>query len=242
MAHFTLSQIHEDYVMPFNWGGAGQGAASGATAGSAFGPWGAAAGGIAGGLLGGFTGNSDPTKKANKYLDQIPDEMRKYLQPYIDAGMLSLDNLRGISSQYEKMYQDPNAIISGIAEGYTQSPGYQWRFNQGENAINNAAAAGGMAGTAQHQQQAGELATNLASQDFNDFMNRALGVYGSGLTGRTGIEQDIFGKGYGASGDLAASLANVLKAKAGLSYQGAAGQNAQMSDALSSLLSYFGKK
>ena len=94
-----------------------------------------------------------------------------------------------------------------------------------------------MTGTGQHQQQAGELANNLASQDFNDFMERALGLRREGLTGRTGIEQDIFAKGYGASGDLAASLANLLNQRGGLAYQDAKNSNQQWSDAISSLMS-----
>lgn len=226
--------------MPFNWGGAGQGAATGASAGAAFGPWGAAIGGVGGGLLGGLTGGSadKDKKKAAKLLDQIPGELRKHLQPYIDAGMLSLDNLRDISNEYQNMYKDPNSIISRIGEGYTQSPGYQWRYDQGQNAINNAAAAGGMIGTGQHQQQAGQLATNLASQDYNDFIDRSLGLYKGGLSGRTDLEQNIFGKGYAASGDLATGIANVLKAQAGLKHQNAANTNQQQSDMWSNILSF----
>jgi hypothetical protein len=208
--------------MAFDWGDAFRGGAQG---------------GIIPGIASGFIGHADPQKEANKYLDQIPGELRKYLEPYIKNGMISLDNLRGISGEYESMYKDPNAIISRIGSGYQQSPGYQWRLNQGENAINNAAASGGMAGTAQHQQQAGQLAGDLANQDFQNYLEQALGVYRGGLSGRTGIEQDIFGKGYGASGDLAASLANLLKGKAGLAYEDAAGRNKSNSDAWSSLLS-----
>jgi len=210
--------------MGFNWGGSAQGFSQG---------------GLIPGLVGGFL-TEDPQKEANKYLDQIPDELKQYLMPYIQQGQKSYGHLNDISSEYENMYKDPNAIIQRLGAGYKQSPGYQWRLNQGENAINNAAASGGMAGTGQHQQQAGELATNLASQDFNDFMTNVLGLYKGGLSGRTGIEQDIYGKGYGASGDLAASIANVLQAKAGMGYQGAQNRNKQWSDALSSLTSTIG--
>ena len=207
--------------MSFDWGSAFRGGAQG---------------GILPGIAAGFL-NRDPNKAANKYLDQIPDELKKYLQPYIDAGRGAYGHLNDISGEYEKMYQDPNAIISRIGEGYKESPGFRWKLNQGENAINNASAAGGMTGTGQHQQQAGELANNLASQDFNDFMERALGLRREGLTGRTGIEQDIFAKGYGASGDLAASLANLLNQRGGLAYQDAKNSNQQWSDAISSLMS-----
>ena len=31
-------------------------------------------------------GGGDPSKEANKYLDQIPDELRKYFDHYINRG------------------------------------------------------------------------------------------------------------------------------------------------------------
>lgn len=192
--------------------------------------------GIAQGFL---TGKQN--RDIDKIMNQIPDELRKYLQPYIDAGMGALPHLNDISGEYERMYKDPNAIISNIAKGYTQSPGYKWKLDQGTNAITNAAASGGMAGTAQHQQQAGELATNLANQDFNEFLERALGVYRGGLSGRTGIEQNIFNTGADKAGDLATSLANALMAKAGIKYQRQGQQNAFGGDIASSIMSMFGK-
>ena len=80
--------------MSFDWGSAFRGGAQG---------------GILPGIAAGFL-NRDPNKAANKYLDQIPDELKKYLQPYIDAGRGAYGHLNDISGEYEKMYQDPNAI------------------------------------------------------------------------------------------------------------------------------------
>ena len=173
--------------MGLNWGGGLSGAGSGALAGSSFGPWGTAIGGAIGGISGLFSGGEDEEEKTNKILEQISPEMRQYLMPYINAGTGALPHLNDISSEYQKMYQDPNSIISRIGGGYRESPGYRWRLNQGENAINNAQAAGGMAGSAQHQQLAGQLAEDLANQDYNDYMKNALGIYEGGLTGRTGV-------------------------------------------------------
>lgn len=222
--------------MAFDWGNSFKGGIQGGLAGSPFGPWGAGVGSVLGGITGLFGGNNDEEEETNKILNQIPGELRKYLEPYIKAGQGALGNLNDVSGEYQKLYQDPNSIISRIGAGYKQSPGYQWRLNQGENAITNAAARGGMAGTAQHQQEAGQLAEDLANQDFNDYMKNALGLFGTGLTGRTGIEQGIFNTGATSAGDLATSLANVLKAKAGLNYQRGSQQNALNSDFLSSIL------
>jgi len=226
--------------MAYDWGGGisrgGEGAKSGFAAG---GPWGAAAGGALG-LLSGFIPQKDPFKEANKYLDQIPDELKQYLMPYIKWGKQAHHKLNDLSNEYRSEYEDPNAIISRIGAGYKESPGYQWRLNQGENAINNAAATNGMAGTAQHQQQAGELADNLASQDYETFLNHALGLRSEGLTGRGDIEKGFFNTGAGASGSLAASLANLLKSRAYLGYENAKNKNKQLNDALSSVFSMGG--
>lgn len=211
--------------MAFNWGNAGKGFA--ATGGSGI------------GLLGGFLGDNDYENDTNDILNKIPPELKKYLMPYINAGYGALPNLKGISGEYEKMYQDPNAIIARIGAGYKESPGYKWRLGQGENAITNAAAAGGMTGTGQHQQQAGELAENLANQDYQDYLAKALGLYSGGLQGRTGIEQGLYDTGASAGGSLAASLAKILQDQAQLKYQSGLNKNQQTSDLFSSIGSIF---
>jgi hypothetical protein len=68
-------------------------------------------------------------------------------------------------------------------------------------------------------------------------MRNALGLRREGMTGRTGIEQDIFGKGATASGDLATSLANYLAGRGSLNYKRGLNENQQNSDAWSSLMS-----
>ena len=194
----------------------------------------AATGGSGIGALGGFLGNNDYEKDTNNILNQIPGELRQYLMPYINAGKGAMGKATG---EYDKLISDPNEIINRLGAGYKQSPGYEFRLNQGENAINNAAAAGGMVGTGQHQQQAGELAENLAGEDFYNFLNKVLGLYGTGLQGEQGITE----LGAGASGSLANSLANILKTQAQLKYQSGLNENQQNSDLFSSIGSIFSK-
>lgn len=227
--------------MSLDWGNTFRGGAQGALAGSSFGPFGSLIGGGLG-LLGGiFGGDNDEEEETNGILNQIPDQLKQYLTPYINAGQNSIQNLGNLSGEYEKLFKDPNDIISRIGSGYKSSPGYQWKLNQGENAINNAAAAGGMAGTAQHQQQAGELAGNLANQDYYDYLNPALSLFGQGLQGSTGIHQGIFGTGATAAGDLGTSLANNSFARGGLNFQRGLNRNQQNSDLWSNIFSYLGK-
>ncbi len=136
-----------------------------------------------------FGGGENPSEDANKYLDQIPETMRPYLQKYIDSGSGALNTLQG---QYSNLLNDPGSILSNIGKGYQKSPGFDFEKNQGLNSINNAAAAGGMLGTMGHQQGAGELATNLASKDYGDYMKNALGLYGKGLEGNEALNTQGF--------------------------------------------------
>ena len=200
--------------MAWDWGNAVRGGATGAAAGSAAGPWGTVIGGAAGALGGGLTGSGND--HVDKFLDQIPDELKKHLMPYIN--------------EYQKNMSDPNAIINKIGSGYHESPGFKWKLGQGENAITNAAAAGGMAGTGQHQQQAGELAEHLADQDYWDFVNHGTDIYKDSLHGGTA-----------ASSDLGTSLANLLYSKAGLGYERGAQNNKTNSDLMSSILAMLTK-
>jgi len=219
--------------MAFDWGNAFRGGASGAVAGNSLlpGGWGGLIGGGLGALGGLFGGGNDAYEDANKYLDKIPAQLKQYLMPYINAGQGSLGKVGG---EYDKLLADPNALIARIGAGYKESPGYQFERTQGLNAINNAQAAGGMAGTGQHQQMAGDLATNLANKDYQQYMNQALGLYGTGLQGHQGLTE----LGAGASGSLASGLANALMMRGGLGYQRGLNANQQTSGLFSDLLSF----
>lgn len=159
-------------------------------------------------------------KGAEGPLNQIPGQIKPYYEPYINAGKSTLPGYQDIM---QKLLSNPQDFINELGKGYQKSPGYDFRLNQGENAINNAQAAGGMLGSPQHQQEAGELAGNLANKDFGEYMDRILKGLGIGAAGTS----DIVGKGAGASSDLAQALAQVLMSKSNLKYAGQANQNQQ---------------
>lgn len=208
--------------MAYNFSKGFGGAASGATAGSALGGWGAAAGaGL--GLLGGF--GEDPADKAAKYYDQVPGTLNKGYDPYVQTGKWSMDQLK---QQYGNLVNDPGALIQKLGQGYQKSPGYDWRLKQGQGSISNANAAGGMAGTQQHLQQAGQLGENLASDDFNNYLKNALGLYGQGVEGLSGLNQ----QGYNANNELTTSLAQALMTQGNLAYTGGQDQNEEMGQGL----------
>lgn len=178
-------------------------------------------GSLGAGLAGAFTGGgNNPYDAAGQYYNQIPDIAKQYFNPYIGAGQ---DALGQMQNQYGGLINDPNAVLNRIGKGYQQSPGYDWQMNQAMQAGNNAAAAGGMLGSPAHQQQNMEVAQGLANQDYYNYLQHALGLYGIGTQGLQGIGQ----MGYGASGDLAGLLSTALMNQGNLAYSGAAAQNQQ---------------
>lgn len=190
-----------------------------------------------------MSGGEDPSKKAMPYLDKIPGTISPYYDPYISKGNQALNGYsnqsmqnaslgNGLNNTYGQMMNDPSSIYNKIGEGYTSSPGYNFALQQALGAINNSAAAGGMTGTPQHQQNAGQMATNLANQDYERYFQNALGLFGGGLQGQQGMYNqgyqglgNLSQMGYGASNQLAQSLGQNLQNQAGLEYAGQANQN-----------------
>lgn len=217
-------------------------------------------GGIGAGIGGMFGGghHKDPYKAASKYFNQIPGTVTPYFQPYINAGQNALGqmqgqygsllgNLPGVQNQFDSLINDPNALYSKIAAGYQKSPGYDWQLNQGLNAATNAAAAGGMAGSPEHQQQAAGIAEGLASQDFNNYLGHVLGLYGTGLQGKSGLYGmgleglgGIGQMGYNASNELAGALASSLMNQGNLAYSGTAARNQQQGQGIGNILGGLG--
>lgn len=188
-----------------------------------------------GGLFGGLFGhnNGNPADAAMQYYNQIPGTLKPYYDKYINAGGTSLDSLMG---QFSKMLSDPGSIMKMAGSGYQQSPGYKLNYDQGMNAQNSAAAAGGMLGTPGHQQQAGRFASDLANQDYNTYLNQALGLYSQGIQGQQGINQ----MGYNASDTLAQSLASNLMNQGNIAYQGQANKNQSSADRMNSIFGGLG--
>lgn len=191
---------------------------------------------LAGGAIGGglaslmslFGDNENPFDDASEYYNQIPGMMKGYSEPYIDAGKKMMPDL---TKTYSDLMNDPGSLISRIGGGYQKSPGFDFERNEGLQGINNAAAAGGMLGTASHQQEAGNLSTQLANKDFENYMRQALGAWGQGLQGKEGINK----MGFDASTGLAENLAQALMSKGNLAYSDAASRNQQKGDIFSSL-------
>ena len=170
------------------------------------------------GLIGGRLSWQNPADSAMGYLNQIPAELQKYLSPYIGAGGNALNLLQ---TQGQNLLSDPNALLNQIGAGYKASPAYQYNVNQATNAANRAAAAGGMAGSPAEQQQLASNISQLSSEDFYNYVDRAMQNYNTGL----GIMGGIEGQGYGASNTMANDMATNLMNQAKMQYAETQNQN-----------------
>lgn len=161
---------------------------------------------------------SDPSKAANKYLNKIPGKANEIYNPYIQAGQRQLGGLEG---QFEQMMNDPASFVNKIGEGYKKSPGFDFALKQALQGSGNAMAAGGMAGSPMHEQANMELATNLANQDFNQWLQTALGQHKEGLEG----SQDLYHGGMSASDALMRMLQDTYGSQASNAFAGTQSRN-----------------
>lgn len=165
-----------------------------------------------------FSQDEDPSKEANKYLDQIPEAMRPYFEKYINSGN---KNLGDLNSLYDQSTNDPSGVINKIGGGYKESPGYQFRLHNALTAGTNAAAAGGMAGSPQHQFQGMETANNMAGEDYDKYMTNALNQYNNGVSGKSHLND----QGFDASKSFGEHLGSLLGTKAQIGYNQAQNVN-----------------
>lgn len=191
---------------------------------------GAAFGGIGAGLGQMFMGGGDnPSDAANKYYNRIPGMLEKYMNPYIEAGQQAIP---GLESQYGQLMNDPGGRLNQMGSSYQQSPGFKFALQQALQGAGHAAAAGGMAGSPQHEQQNMQIATNLANQDYNNWIKNAMGMYGQGLEG----EQGLYNRGAQTGVGLGEDIGSVFANQGGLAAAGQAGQNSANSQMWGNLL------
>lgn len=171
----------------------------------------------------------NPADSAMPYYNRIPGEMHKYFDPYINRGNKAGNMLEG---QYGSLLNDPGGMLNKMGGSYQQSPGFKFALQQALQGAQHSAAAGGMAGSPQNQQQSMELATNLANQDYNNWIQHAMGLYGRGLGG----EENMYGIGAHAGMGLGTDLSSLLAQQGNLAYAGQAGQNQGRSQGISNLI------
>lgn len=102
---------------------------------------------------------TDAANQANATQKYIFDTQRTDYQPWREAGVKALAGL-----------QDPN-----FGKDLTMDPGYQFRMDQGTNAINAAAAARGMGNSGATLKALARYGQDFASNEYNNAYNRTYG-------------------------------------------------------------------
>jgi hypothetical protein len=181
-----------------------------------------------------FRGGKDPSKAAQPYLNQIPGVGHQYYDPYITAGQNAGNRTQ---TEYEGLINDPVALINKIMEQYKTSDAYGFKKDQLLRQMGATSAAGGFAGTKDDQLAQAEGVQGLLSQDMEEFLAHALGLYGTGLQGEEGIAN----RGFESSKNLADLLGGALNQQAGLAFQGQQQKNANKQSIFSSLAKALGQ-
>lgn len=184
------------------------------------------------GSLGGMFGDS-PGDAAAPYLKKAGEDLRLYSNDYIDRGTRAQNTLEDL---FKNIRENPQSIMDLLGKGYQQSPGFDWNMKRSQQAINNASAAGGMLGTPQHEQQSADMASALSSRDFGDYMQRMMGIWGTGVQGT----ENFANRGWDASKTLMEDLANLGGAQGAYAAQDTAGRNKGMSNMFSGAASILG--
>lgn len=151
---------------------------------------------IGGSIIGAVGANSAAGKQANAELQaaqlQHQDQQasldfqkqqyatsQQQIAPWLKAGTQGIGSLsqllstpgQGLLTPWTNTFQAPTAAQA------QQTPGYQFALEQGQNAIQNSAAArGGLLSTGT-QKTLDQFSQGLASQTYSDTYNRALGEY-----------------------------------------------------------------
>lgn len=177
--------------------------------------------------------SKSPFKKAQGYFNQVPGALHQGYDPYIQAGQSAMPQLQ---QQYHQLLSDPNSMYSMLGQGFQKSPGYDFNMREAMNASNNAAAAGGIAGSPAHQRQAMGLAEQLSNQEFQNYLGHMFDLYGKGLSGIEGFNK----MGYESSTGLADMLSQNFMNQGQMAFGGGSYNNMQTQSGLGNLLGGLG--
>lgn len=184
---------------------------------------------IAGGasILGGILGGKG-AKKAAKAQVQMGREALALQSKMFEEGRADLAPWREAGGQ---------AIGQGLAMlqpgyDYTASPGYQFRFNEGQRAVESGGAAKGMLMSGGTLKDLVRFGQGTAAADYNDQFNRVMAVAGGGQQAATSTA----GLGQNYANSASGILQGIGQAKA----SGYAGQNQAIQGTLGNLASIWG--
>lgn len=188
--------------------------------------------GIGAGLYGMF-GAQNPAQAAMGPEQNAINELPGYYNPYINAGQGALGNLQG---QYGQLLNNPGGMLNQIGSNFHASPGFNFAVKNAMLGSNRGMAAGGLAGSPANTAQNEQLGTQLANQNYYQWLGNATGLYNQGLGG----EQGLAGMGFNAASGLGQNMADIYNNMAQMQYGGTQYQNQNQGGGLGSLIGGIG--
>lgn len=190
---------------------------------------------------------ADSTQKQLDLQKQQFDQGQANLAPFVAGGNEGLSALQigmglqptGTGPQTQAAGVDPGSLLATYpggaftaptADQAAATPGYQFALNQGMNALKNEQSAQGVFGGAS-QKEAAQYATGLASNNYQQAYNNALGTYGTNYNTwlqnqqtKLGSLQALAGQGYSAATGTAQLGQQFANTGSGTLQTGAQGQ------------------
>lgn len=181
---------------------------------------------FSGGGQSGYADMQSQIQKAMDAINQNGQQGRAAFDPYNQAGQQAIPQYQ----QAMQDYQDPFAFMNKIGENYQQSQGATNQVNAITQAMQNAAAASGMAGTPAVQEALGQKVNDIVGADQNNYMQNIMGMrdrylnnannlMGYGMNAAQGINQSYQNQGR----SLADLYGDMGQAKMGSSQANASG-------------------
>lgn len=180
-----------------------------------------------------FSGGGDAQEASQAAMAQERQSMMQalgLLSPFQQAGVGAIGGLQGM------LGQDPTDIVNKILGQFRESPAFGFKKQQAQEALQNQLQAAGLGGSGEAIQKGAQLATGLAGQGQQQFLQNVLGQRQQRMGG---LEQ-LFRGGLSAAGTGAGLLGQEGQALGGLAGAGILGQGQEQSNLFGGLAGLLG--
>lgn len=126
-----------------------------------------------------FTNPSAPYQAGMNQLQQYLQQMQGLQQPYMQAGQQGITGMQNMLGNMS----NPSQFINNLMGQYQQSPTAQYQQQQAMRAAQNMGSASGLTGSTPLQLQAQQNASNISSQDMQNWLGNVLGINSQAMQG-----------------------------------------------------------
>jgi hypothetical protein len=152
------------------------------------------------------------------YQTGVANEQRNLLNPYAQAGQGATTSLASMLAPGGNLTQGYGNFEAPTGVTEQNDPGYQFRLQQGQQALENSAAARGGLFSGNTAKALSDYAQGSASNEYQNVYNRALGNYQTNYNTFRNNQNDLYSRLMGLSGQglgAASTLGGELQSGAG---------------------------